>query len=137
MVSTSHIICEMRPMKHMPMTIICMLLILMVVTGAYAREGNTLSVISKNPVQKTSMNLVGKVVSATYADAVNGTKSEIVVVDSKGVAMNSIILDTTTMYDEKGHAITRDKITKGKSVKVKYTISDTGIIEALSIKLTP
>lgn len=120
----------------MKQAMIPIILLLMLTTpDVQARGLGRQSICGQSPDMRETLNFTGKILTATYADMEKGTKSEIVVAGPDGKVLNAIILDTTTMYDEKGQPITRGNLVKGKSVKVKYTISNTGICEARTIKL--
>jgi hypothetical protein len=112
-----------------------LLLLLMVASWVQAREESGSIISRKRPAHDVIRSLSGLVVSGTFANAEKGTRSEIIVADATGVITSIIVFETTTMYDEKGHAITFGRFSRGKSVKVRYAIGDTGIYEARSIKL--
>lgn len=120
-------------MKFSMIPFLCVLL--MAGTGSYAKEQVKVPVIKKTSAPISAQTIVGKTLAVTYADTGKGTKSEIVVAAVTGSDVHVIILDTTTMYDEKGQSITRDNIPIGRTVKVKYTANKAGIFEARSIRL--
>ena len=72
----------------------------------------------------------------TVADAIKGTKSEIVLVDDSPAKKESFLIkDTTTIYDVNLSALSFDKLSKGQSVKIKYMTTKEGVNEAGSINL--
>ena len=77
----------------------------------------------------------GKVASITMADPVKGTKSEIAVTDDGGKTLTLLVKSTTTIYDAEAKAITLGKIAKDEKVKIKYTTTAEGVLEALSINV--
>ena len=78
----------------------------------------------------------GKVESITIADPAKGIKSSLAVIADNGLTQSFIVKPTTAIYDSDWKASTLEKIVKGANVKVKYSVSKEGAIEALSISLT-
>jgi len=87
------------------------------------------------PAQKPD-NFIGTVESVTLADTVQGTKSEIVVVNKANAKMSFLVITTTTLYNAKGETIGLEKILKGNEVDVKYKKTVEGVYEAVSVKVT-
>ena len=77
----------------------------------------------------------GKVKSVSMADAVQGTKSEIMVVNDAGRIMTVLVKVTTTLYDANSQAVTLDKITVDSKVNMVYTVTSEGVNEAKSVKI--
>jgi len=95
-------------------------------------------VTPKATLQTVEKTVIGEVKSVTLADAVKGTKSEIVVVDKSTAEAKEytiLVKSTTTIYDTDWKAINFEKITKDAKVKVKYTTTKEGVNEAVSISL--
>ena len=101
-----------------------------------------------SPAAVATKTLTGKVESVSLADPVKGTKSEIViespvevkeikekdVVSEKEQKTTFLVKSTTTIYDVDYKAITLDKITKDQTIKVKYTTTQDGVNEAISVR---
>ncbi len=85
-------------------------------------------------VDKT-MTAAGKVKSVSVADAVKGTKSEIVVVNDLGQAANFLVKATTTLYDTDAKPVTLDKIMADNKVEISYAVTTEGVNEAKSVKI--
>ena len=77
----------------------------------------------------------GKVESVSMADAMKGTKSEIVLVDDMGKKWTFGVQSTTTIWDANVQPITLDKIKVDDKVMVKYSVNKEGMNEAQSISL--
>lgn len=75
----------------------------------------------------------GKIATITLADALKGTKSEIVLANSS-VKTPLIVTATTMITDADGKVTTLDKLKKDEKVNVKY-ITKAGVTEATSINL--
>lgn len=87
------------------------------------------------PAQKPD-KFIGTVESVTLADTVQGTKSEIVVVNKTNTKMSFLVITTTTLYNAKGETIGLEKILKGNEVDVNYKKTVEGVYEAVSVKVT-
>jgi hypothetical protein len=87
------------------------------------------------PAQKPD-KFIGTVESVTLADTVQGTKSEIVVVNKTNTKMSFLVITTTTLYNAKGETIGLEKILKGNEVAVNYKKTVEGVYEAVSVKVT-
>ena len=77
----------------------------------------------------------GKVESVSMADAMKGTKSEIVLVDDMGKKWTFGVQSTTTIWDANLQPTTMDKIKAEDKVMVKYSVDKEGMNEAQSISL--
>ena len=108
-------------------------LAVMLVSGiCFAQTQQTPSTAPKAPVAKS---LMGKVDSVTLADPVKGIKPQITLVDENGKKTTFLVKDTTTIYDADWKATTLDKISKDTKVKVRYSTTKEGVMEANSINL--
>ena len=87
------------------------------------------------PTTAETKSLRGKVISVSLADAVKGTRSEIVVTGKNGQRYIFLVKSTTTIYDANWKPINLDKIVKDQRVIVKYTTTKEGVLEAKSIKI--
>ena len=77
----------------------------------------------------------GKVESVSMADAMKGTKSEIVLVDDMGKKWTFGVQSTTTIWDANVQPITLEKIKAEDKIMVKYSVDKEGMNEAKSISL--
>jgi hypothetical protein len=105
---------------------------------AYAQQpaghkANAPIAMSAKTVETKSMT--GKVKSITLGGQAKGGKSEIAIVDEKSMERIFPVKSTTTVYDTDFKAMSFDKIKKDDSVKVKYTKTKDGDIEATSVNL--
>lgn len=100
----------------------------------FAQQPITPTKVTPKVVVETK-TLTGKVESVTLADAVKGTKSEIVVVDDKGNKSTFLVQSTTTIYDTDWKTTTLDKISKDERVRVRYLTTKEGVNETTSIRL--
>ena len=84
----------------------------------------------------TTYTILGGVVkSVSWADAIKGTKSEIVVTDAARKTIHILVTPTTTLWDADAKAIMPDKIVARSHVNVIYRTTPEGISEAESIKI--
>ena len=99
---------------------------------AQAQQTPTTPPKAPAPIAKS---LIGKVDSVTLADPTKGIKPEITLIDENGKKTTFLVKDTTTIYDADWKATTLDKITKDMKVKVRYSTTKEGVMEANSINL--
>ncbi len=78
----------------------------------------------------------GKVKSATLADAAKGKSAELQITESTGAELQFKVLATAVITDKEQKPVTLDKLAVGEEVSVKYTVSSSGVKEAVTIKVT-
>ena len=75
----------------------------------------------------------GKIQSVTQADAVKGTKSELVIVGNDNNPLTFLVKSSTTIYNSNGSPVMLKDLKKDDHVKVNYTNSAEGVMEAASV----
>lgn len=95
-------------------------------------------VLAENPLSKSKrlelFEVKGRVSSITTADPSKGIRPGIVLNGEDGRIYIFLVRSTTTIYSQDWKAITLDKLTKGRQVRVQYFINKEGSSVALSIK---
>lgn len=92
-------------------------------------------VMAATIVESTHTISGGIVKSVSRADPAKGTKSEIVVTDSRRKSIHVVITPTTTLWDSDDKAIMPDKITARARVNVIYVSTPEGINIGQSVKI--
>ena len=117
---------------------------IVVLTGssAFAADATLATTAMKAPAVVTApvvpnleVTFKGTVKSVSLADAVKGTKSEVIVVSQSGQETALLVKSTSTLYDGSAKAITLDKIIAGDTVSGAYTVTPEGVKEAKTIKI--
>jgi hypothetical protein len=89
--------------------------------------------VEKHKIAYKTMN--GRVKTVTPADFSRGTISEVTVVDEKSSEKIFFVKSTTTIWSKNFKAIGLDKIKPDDRIKVKYTTTKEGLVEAVSINI--
>ena len=106
-------------------------------TPMAAAKANAQPTVAATTMQAPAADKVlgGLVKSVSLADAVKGTKSEIVVTDAMGKYIAVLVTTTSTLYDADAKAITLDKIAVASKVAVLYTVTADGVNQAKSVRI--
>lgn len=102
-----------------------------------AREQETVKKVIRKVTLRTgaSNSLTGKVESVTPADVLTRPRSNIVIVDSAGEAVNFIVKSLAVVYDQTGRFLSLDNVCPGQEVQVDYIKKPGKVKEAASIKI--
>ncbi len=77
----------------------------------------------------------GKIKTISIANTDKGTKSEIEILDKQSRKYIFLIKATTRIYDVNANAITLAELKPGSKARIKYSTTNAGVNEALSIKI--
>ena len=97
-------------------------------------------VAAKQPTQPQApqvqaKTIIGKIQAVSLADAVKGTKNELVVADESGNKITLLVTSTTRIHDSTMAAIGLTQLAKDEKVQVGYHVTAAGANEAASIML--
>ncbi|MBU1038573.1 MAG: hypothetical protein KJ994_05925 [Candidatus Omnitrophica bacterium] len=102
-----------------------------------AQEQETVKKVTRKVTLRTgaSNSLTGKVESVTPADVLTRPRSNIVIVDSAGEAVNFVVKSLAVVYDQAGRFLSLDDVHPEQEVQVDYIKKPGKVKEAASIKI--
>ncbi len=110
---------------------ICMLLY---AATCFAESSKNKTVVKESPIRIQAVSVLrGTICSVVPGDAAKGSEPEITVADEAGKLFKFLIKPTTTIYDTDFKAIKLAGLGKDAGVKIKYTTTKEGDLEAVSV----